>query len=157
MVADRLQVKIMSCIHKNQYGFIKGRTVHDSVAWSFEYLHQCKSSGKKIVLLKLDFEKAFDTIEHEVTYQILRRRCFPGRFVGWVKQILESGTSSVLVNGVPGRSLNVEEGSSRATLYPLSFFFVLGADLFQDVINELRQRGLLNFPIDIGDMDFLVI
>jgi retron-type reverse transcriptase len=76
MAADRFQKVIMQCIHKNQYGFIKSRNIHDCLAWTFEYIHQCKASKKPVVILKLDFKKAFDTIEHEVIYGILRKKGF---------------------------------------------------------------------------------
>ena len=110
MVADRLQGRILECIHKNQYGFIKGKSIHDCLAWSFEYIYQCKLSKKPIVLLKLDFEKAFDSIEHEAIYQVLRHLGFPEKFIYWVKIMLETGTSSVLVNGVPGRKFKCRRG-----------------------------------------------
>ena len=40
MAANRFQRIIMKCIHKNQYGFIKSRTIQDCIGWTFEYLHQ---------------------------------------------------------------------------------------------------------------------
>lgn len=39
----RLQKVIIPLIHKNQYGFIKERSIQDCLAWSFEYLHLCHS------------------------------------------------------------------------------------------------------------------
>jgi hypothetical protein len=44
LLANRLQIVMTSLVHKNQYGFIKGRTIQDCLAWTFEYIHLCHVS-----------------------------------------------------------------------------------------------------------------
>jgi hypothetical protein len=77
LLANRLQRFISRAVHQNQYGFIKGRSIQDCLAWSFEYLHLCHKSRKELVFLKVDFEKALDKVEHEVIIQVLQHKSFP--------------------------------------------------------------------------------
>jgi hypothetical protein len=56
-----------------------------------------------LVILKLDFGKAFDKIELEVIIKMLEFKGFPLKWIRWIQSILSSGTSSVLLNGVLGK------------------------------------------------------
>lgn len=81
ILAERLQRVIIGLIHKNQYGFIKSRTIQDCLAWAFEFLHLCKATKKELVILKLDLEKAFDKIEHEAILEILKHKGFSEKWI----------------------------------------------------------------------------
>jgi hypothetical protein len=121
ILVERLQWKIISLIHRNQYGFIKTRSIQDYLAWSFEYIHQCQQSKKETIILKLDFEKAFDTVEHQSILAMLTHLGFPERWIVWVTNILNSGSSSILLNGVPGKIFKCKRGVRQGDPLPPSF------------------------------------
>lgn len=60
-----------------------------------------------MVFLNLDFEKTFDKVEHEAILQIPKAKVFGDK---WNGGFLASGTSSVLLNGVPGKVLHCRRG-----------------------------------------------
>jgi hypothetical protein len=83
-----------------------------------------------MIILKLDFEKAFDKIEHEVILQILKHTCFPQRYIDWIHDILSSGTSPILLNFTPSKVFQCKRGVRQGD--PLSLLlFVLATGLLQ--------------------------
>ena len=109
-----------------------------------------------MVILKLDFAKAFDTIEHQAILKILRCWGFDDRWISWVQSIFSSGTSSVLLNGVPGKKFPCPRGVRQGD--PFSpILFVAGADLLQSMVNHLVEQGVLHHPLPIPGADFPIV
>jgi hypothetical protein len=78
--------------------------------WALEYIHLCHKSRRDLIILKLDFEKAFDKVEHETILQVLMAKGVGPKWLKWVKAILSSGTSAVLLNGVTGKTIHCRRG-----------------------------------------------
>jgi hypothetical protein len=98
----------------------------------------------------LDFTNAFDTIEHSAIIKMMKHLGFDEKWFNWTSNILSSTTTFVLLNGVPGKSLNCRRGVRQGN--PMSpLLFVLGVDLLQSIIKKAHAQGLLQLPIISND------
>ena len=71
--------------------------------------------------------------------------------------ILSSGSSSVLLNGIPTKMFTCKRGVRQGD--PLSpLLFVLAVDLLQTIINKAWQIGVIKHPLcDSFEGDFPIL
>lgn len=79
---DKIMGKIIS---KGQSSFLKDRNIMDGVMALHEILHGTKIKKKDGLILKLDFEKAYDKLNWEFLFECLKKR-FLYKMV-WLDQV----------------------------------------------------------------------
>jgi hypothetical protein len=97
---------------------------------------------KEVIALKMDFEKAFDKVDHTFILNVLQAKGFGSLWCLWIKQLFYSTSSAVFLNGIPGSSFKCRRGVRQGD--PLSpLLFVLAVDVLQSLINHSLAGELL--------------
>ncbi|MCI37724.1 RNA-directed DNA polymerase (Reverse transcriptase), partial [Trifolium medium] len=74
-----------SVIASNQSAFLKGRNLVDGVMVVNEVVDLAKRTGKECVIFKVDFEKAYDSVDWSFLEYMLHRFGFCDKWIGWMR------------------------------------------------------------------------
>ncbi|XP_071687761.1 uncharacterized protein [Rutidosis leptorrhynchoides] len=110
ILTNRLQRVIDKIISPVQSAFIAGRQILDGPLMLSEILSWYKYKNKKMLLFKVDFEKAYDSVNWEYLLFMLSSLGFSEKWCSWIKGCLFSARTSVLINGSPTREFMLKKG-----------------------------------------------
>ncbi|GKB20543.1 cysteine-rich receptor-like protein kinase [Tanacetum coccineum] len=106
-----------------------------------EIVNYAKSEDSRLMLFKVDFEKAFDSVNWAFLHDIMQQMGFCVKWHKWVNMCMNSALISVLVNGSPSRKLKMERGLKQGD--PLSpFLFLIAAKALQVLTLEVCNKGV---------------
>jgi hypothetical protein len=149
VLANRLQPKMKQPVQEMQSGFIKDRSIVENFAAAIEMIQCSNKLRRPVIVLKLDFQKAFDIVHWEAILATLAARGFPERWTWWVKHLLETSRAQILLNGQLGKKFKIEKGVHQGD--PLSpYLYIVVADVLQQMIRRADREGLLLHPIENG-------
>jgi hypothetical protein len=110
VLAKRLDKVMDPIIASNQSAFLKGRNLVDGVVVVNEVVEAAKKKRKDCLIFKVDFEKAYDSVEWGFLEYMLHRFGFCEKWIQWIQACVFAGSLSVLVNGSPTFEINIQRG-----------------------------------------------
>ena len=81
VLTNRLVPVPKKIIGKNQTGFIKGRNILEGVVILHEVLHELHRSRARGLILKIDFEKAYDQVRWHFLEHVMEGKGFPQQWI----------------------------------------------------------------------------
>ncbi|MCI35870.1 RNA-directed DNA polymerase (Reverse transcriptase), partial [Trifolium medium] len=94
-------------ISPNQSAFVKGRLLVDGVLTVNEVVDLAKRAKQDCLIFKVDFEKAYDSVNWKFLQYMLRSFGFGEKWISWMRSCVCAGNLSVLVNGSPTDEVNI--------------------------------------------------
>ena len=107
-----------------------------------EILHESKRNKESGVILKLDFEKAYDKVNWNFLFDYLKLWGFCDQWCCWIKKVVQGGTVSVKLNNSEGSYFVSHKGVRQGDpLSPILFNFV--ADCLARMVRQAQSHNLL--------------
>jgi len=103
-----------------------------------EILHETKRRKQMGVILKFDFEKAYDKVKWKFLFECLAARGFNNKWCHWIEKVVSRGTVSVKLNNLVGTYMKSFKGVRQGDpVPPLLFNFV--ADGLSKMIHKAQK------------------
>jgi len=142
----RLQKVLPDIIDEDQTGYIKGRFIGQNIRVIEDIVYFVEKEKLPGIIITIDFEKAFDSINWNFIKQSLKLYNFGVNFCKWVEILYNNITSTVLNNGETSDWFKPTRGIRQGC--PLSaYLFIIAAEVLATKIRQDKTVG----GIKIGD------
>ena len=124
--AERLKKVLPEIIHSDQKGCVSGRYMGENIRLIDDLLFEIEDQGPDSVILQLDQEKAFDRVEWNWLFDVLRFYNFGDIFIENLKTLYKNAKVSIMTNGYQSEYFDISRGirqgdSLSALLYIIQF------------------------------------
>lgn len=99
-----------SVISDSQSAFIKGKQILDGILIANEVVDEARCLNKELLMFKVDFEKAYDSVNLSYLDSVMLNMNFPTLWRKWIYECVGTETTSVLVNECPTDEFKIRRG-----------------------------------------------
>ena len=153
-IANRIKKVITNIVSNAQTGFIKGRYIGENIRLLHEVLDHVDKNKLPALLFFSDFEKAFDSVDHDYMFKVLHHFNFGTSLINWVKLFYNNANSCVMNNGHISPFFPIQRGVRQGC--PLSpTLFILCIELLSyEVSSNVNIKGISVDDIEIKNTLF---
>ena len=141
-IANRLQKILPSIIHTSQSGFIKGRSIVDHIRLIDDIINLSRKKKSPGMIVSLDYQKAFDSIEKSSIISALQKFNFGSNFINLVNTLINKTESCVQNGGWLSGFFDVERGIRQGCCVSPILFIIVAELMSIKIRNNENVNGL---------------
>ncbi len=138
IMAYRIRTFLHKLIHPDQSGFMKGRYIGENIVRMLSLIDYTVDNDIPALLVAVDFEKAFDSVEWSMVERSLLHFNFPPYIINWIKILYTDIESKVMNSGWASDTFYPTRGCRQGC--PVSpYLFILVSEILAQSIRENEE------------------
>ena len=126
VLLNRIRDPIDKLLRSNQAGFRKGRGCTQQIHILRRIIEGAYAQDIPLYITFIDFKKAFDSVDREMMFAILRHYGIPAQIVNAIRVMYDESISRVYVGGETSEAFNITTGVLQGdVLAPFLFIIVI--------------------------------
>uniref|UniRef100_A0A3B3WIQ9 Reverse transcriptase domain-containing protein n=1 Tax=Poecilia mexicana TaxID=48701 RepID=A0A3B3WIQ9_9TELE len=142
ILAKRLELILPGIINLDQTGFIKNRRTRDNIRRTLNVINHIKKTDKQAIILGLDAQKAFDTVDWSFLFIVLSKFNFSSKFIKIIQELYNKPTGKIRINGGLSEEIKIERGCRQGCSISPLLFAIFIEPLAQWIRQNTKIHGI---------------
>ena len=154
ILLERMKAAVDPLLRDQQAGFRSNRSCTDQIASLRIIVEQSIEWNSSLYINFIDYEKAFDSVDRETLWKLMRHYGIPEKIISLVQNIYQGMSCRVLHAGQLSDSFEVKTGVRQGDLLS-PFLFLLVIDWIMKTTTTGRKNGIQwTLWTQLDDLDF---
>lgn len=148
MLTTTIHNKLMENITIPEYqnGFAKGKSTIDAIHMMKQILQKTTEHNQKVIIIFIDFKKAFDSINRQQLMGIIHSLEIPTKVKAMINVVTEKTTTSVITRSGQTREFETNIGIRQGDILSATLFTIV----IEHILRNIQRKGTLrNKPLQI--------
>ena len=137
-IANRIKKVLPNIIHHSQTGFMQDRYIGENIRLIHDVISYANNKNAEGLIMFIDFEKAFDSIDHEYIIKTLAFFNFGPDLLQWINLFYSNANSCIVNNGYLSSFFKLNSGTRQGC--PLSpYIFNIMIEILSILIRKSEK------------------
>ena len=138
IITNRMKPLMPRLIHSAQNCGVNGKTIFNTTATLRDIMGFCNYNKTKAIMVSLDFNKAFDNVQHSYLYEALSWHGFSTTFIKFIQCLYRDAVAALQINGYITSNIKVMKSIRQGCPASMVLFILALNPLLYKLHNSLN-------------------
>lgn len=138
IIQQRIYKKCERDISDSQFGFRQGLGTREAIVATQVLVQNCHDQRRDVCLCFIDYEKAFDRVQHHKLMQLLKRLDIDQKDIRCIENLYWNQTAQIEVDNNMSNTIQIKRGVRQGCVLSPVLFNLYSEAIFQEALEDME-------------------